>query len=267
MTWMVTPSPRSRIAPGISCTVMPGWRSSGGRPGWTSTVPLVEPEVGDHRGAVVGAGPGSHLEVGGGDLVVGAGHADQVGLLGRGEPAGLGGAADQDHPVDLDALAAGEDQLGHGAGDARRGRLPGDPGLRPLELVGVVAAGAGHAVVVGGRRGGGGRDRRFRRRLAQPEERVRGGLLGSGVRPVLLGPGVFLDARARRRTAGRPRRSPSRRARPAARRGSRGPRAGARSRGRVRTEARRPGPPGPGRCRWGGRRRRCRGRRPRSPSR
>ena len=43
VTWIVIPSPRLMIAPGASWTAMPGLRSSGPRPGWTSTVPLVEP--------------------------------------------------------------------------------------------------------------------------------------------------------------------------------------------------------------------------------
>ena len=140
---------------------MPGWRSSGGRPGWTSTRAVGRAEVGDDGGAVVGAGTGPHLEVGGGDLVVRARHGDEVGLVGRGEPPCLGRAPDQDHPVDLDDLAAGEHQPGDRAGDAGRRRLPGDAGLRRRELLGVVVAGAGHAVVVGRRRRGCGRDRRL----------------------------------------------------------------------------------------------------------
>ena len=43
VTWMVTPSPRSRTAPGIRLTAMPGVSSSASRPGWARTVPFVEP--------------------------------------------------------------------------------------------------------------------------------------------------------------------------------------------------------------------------------
>ena len=115
-TWIVTPSPRSMMAPGISCTAIPGCRSSGGRPGCTSTVPLVEPR------SVTTAMPWSAPEPGrisrwvDGDLLVGARHRDQSRLLVRGEPTRLGCASDQDHPVDVDHLAAGEDQPGDRAG-------------------------------------------------------------------------------------------------------------------------------------------------------
>ena len=185
--------------------------------------------------------------------MVGAGHGDQVGLVGGGEPARLGGAADQDRPVDLDGLAAGEDQPGHGAGDARRGRLPGDAGLRPART----ARGRWRRrgswpswSVVGGR--GRRRDRRLggvgsapaRNGCAAVARRPRrpagprlgpGSVLGVGlVGTVGVGSGGDSAARTSAGSAG-----------DAAR--SRGPRA--RASGPGATAASRPGRPGPGRWR------------------
>ena len=56
VTWMVTPSPRSMTAPGISWTAMPGWRSSGASPGCTSDGAVGGAEVGGH-GATRGRPP------------------------------------------------------------------------------------------------------------------------------------------------------------------------------------------------------------------
>ena len=122
---MVTPSPRSRIAPGISDTAMPACRSSGGSPGCTSTVPLVEPRSVTTALPWSAPGAGADLEVRGGDLVVGAGHGDQVGLVAGGELAGLGGPADDDRAVHLDHLAGGEHQPGDRARHDGRRRPPG----------------------------------------------------------------------------------------------------------------------------------------------
>ena len=68
---------------------MPGWRSSGGRPGCDEHGAVGRAQVGDHGRAVVGAGARADLQVGRGDLLVRAGHGDQPRLLGRGEPARL----------------------------------------------------------------------------------------------------------------------------------------------------------------------------------
>src|SRR5690606_34550510 len=118
--------------------------------------------------------PGTHLEVGGGDLRVRARHGDQSGLVGGGETTRLGGSPDQHRPVHLDVLAVGEDQPGdRPCRDAGRLRLAGDAGVLAGELVLVHGAGNGVAVVVvvldvaaalGGRsptgRGRGGRSQR-----------------------------------------------------------------------------------------------------------
>ncbi len=136
------------IAPGISWTAIPGCRSSGGRPGWTRTVPLVEPRSVTTAEPWSAPGARPDLQVGRGDLLVGAGHGHQPRLLGRGEAPGLRGAADEHGPVDLDGLAAGEHQPGDRAGDhARRRRLPGDAGRLAYDGR-VPAAGPGHPVVV-----------------------------------------------------------------------------------------------------------------------
>ena len=117
------------IAPGMSCTAMPGFRSSAGRPGCWSTVPLVEPRSVATADAVVGARARADLEVGRGDLLVRARHGDQPRLLGGGEPAGLRRPADDDRPVDVDDLAAGEHEPGDRLREhVRCGRLPGMPG-------------------------------------------------------------------------------------------------------------------------------------------
>ena len=63
--------------------------------------------------AVVGARARADLEVGRGDLLVRAGHRHDVRLLGVGEAARLGRAADQHGAVDGDHVAGGEDQAGH----------------------------------------------------------------------------------------------------------------------------------------------------------
>ena len=112
---------------------MPGLSSSGPRPGCTSTVPLVEPM--SVTTALPWSAPDARpdLDVGGGDLVKRALHRHQSRLLGGGEAAGFGGAADQHHAVDVDGLAVGDDQLGDRADDAGRLRLTGDARLLPRE--------------------------------------------------------------------------------------------------------------------------------------
>ena len=111
-TWIVTPSPRSMVAPGISWTAMPGRRSSAGRPGWTTTVPLVEPR------SVTTAEPWSAPVPGRISRWV-----EEISWCGLGTvtsrvcssspyATGIGRAADHDGAVDVDDLAAGEDQPG-----------------------------------------------------------------------------------------------------------------------------------------------------------
>ena len=137
MTWMVTPSPRSRIAPGISWTAMPGWRSSGGEAGLDQHGAVGRAEVGDDGGAVVGAGARPHLEVGGGDLLVRAGHGDQRGAArsrGSAAPRARGRSARARStstvwPLEKTRRATGRVMLG-------AGWLPGDAGLLRSELCG-----------------------------------------------------------------------------------------------------------------------------------
>ena len=108
-------------------------------------------QVGDDRRAVVGAGAGPDLEVGRGDLLVRARDADQPRLLGGGEPPGLGRPTDDDRAVDLDDLAAGEDQPRDRRARARRGRgWPGMPGWLRAKSPGLPVAGPGQPVVVRG---------------------------------------------------------------------------------------------------------------------
>ena len=236
---MVTPSPRSRTAPGIRLTAMPGFSSSGVEAGLGQDGAVGGAQVGGDRGAVVGAGAGADLEVGRGDLLVGARHRHHVGLVVRGEAAGLGGAADQRVRSTATTSPVEKTSEATGPGDAGRGRLAGDAGLLRRELVGVgaparvmpswsVVGGAGADGIGGGGRrrapATGGRGdvrrpagwrrcpRRPRRRSARrPVGTVRGSGSGSGV----------LAA------------------------GDRG--SGCRARAPGRTAARRPGRPGPGR--------------------
>ena len=98
------------IAPGMSCTATPGWRSSGGRPGCWSTVPLVEPR------SVTTADPWSAPAPGRISRWVeeiswwGLGTVTSRGCSVDGEAARLGRAADDHRAVDVDDLAAGERQ-------------------------------------------------------------------------------------------------------------------------------------------------------------
>ena len=127
VTWMVTPSPRSMIAPGISWTAMPGCRSSGGEAGLDQDRPVGRAEVGDDGGAVVGARARTHLQVGRGDLLVGARHGDQPAAARRAEAAGLRCPADE-----------------HGAGRPRRSPRSRGPAGPP-----VARSRSGRAAVLG----------------------------------------------------------------------------------------------------------------------
>ena len=93
----------------------PGPSSSGGRPGWTTTEPLVEPR------SVATAEPWSAPDPGRTSRWVeetswcGLATATRRGALGD-DAAGLRGAADQDGAVDVHGLAVGEDAGGRPAG-------------------------------------------------------------------------------------------------------------------------------------------------------
>ncbi len=114
---------------------MPGWRSSGGRPGWTSSVPLVEPR------SVATADPWSTPEPGRISRWVeetswfGLGTVTSWGWSPGAKRRASGARPDQHGPVDLGGRAVGEDQAGHRAGGHLGGlRLAGDAQGRRLLL-------------------------------------------------------------------------------------------------------------------------------------
>ena len=165
------PSPRSMSAPGSSWTAIArAGGPRGPRPGWTSDGAVGRAQVGDDRGPVVGAGAGPHLDVGRGDLVVRARHGDQPRLLGRSAACASGARPISVDPVDVDGLAAADDQAGDRPVTSEPAPGRGCPAGRWRRQR---RAGQGEAVVVVGRRRGPvrrlrGADRRGRRLVAGP---------------------------------------------------------------------------------------------------